>query len=168
MSTAAAVRPFEAHEWRIYRELRLRALADSPDSFARTFAEEEGRTDDEWAQLLARSTSSPSSFPVIAEQAMRPVGIAYGQIEAEDAELAHLFSMWVEPSARRSGVGRALVEAVASWARSKRARRLVLRVTESNALAVRLYEQTGFTATAEVVPLRLGSALQARTMLRVL
>ena len=30
---AIAVRRFALHEWRLYRELRLRALADSPDAF---------------------------------------------------------------------------------------------------------------------------------------
>jgi hypothetical protein len=34
------IRAFAPHEWRIYRDLRLRALSDSPDAFVRTFAEE--------------------------------------------------------------------------------------------------------------------------------
>jgi ribosomal protein S18 acetylase RimI-like enzyme len=143
-------------------------LADSPDSFARTLAEEMSRTNEQWADLHAQSIASPSRFSAVAERETRPVGIAYGQLAIEAPDVAHLYSMWVEPSARRSNVGRALVEAVVCWAQSQRARRLVLRVTESNVPALRLYERMGFAATGEVSPLRDGCPLLVRTMIRVL
>jgi GNAT superfamily N-acetyltransferase len=159
-----AVRRFEAHEWRTLRELRLRALGDAPDAFSKMLAEELGRSDSEWEAMLASTTGSPSAISLLAEQEGRPVGLAYGQLEPGAPEIAHLFSMWVDPSARRSGVGRALVLAVVAWARSAKARRLVLRVTEGNAAAVSLYERVGFASTNQLAPLRPGSALEVRTM----
>lgn len=164
MSAAVTVRVFRAHEWQIYRELRLGALADAPDSFARTLAEEQGRSDAEWSTLLAASTGSPSQLALVAERGERPVGLAYARLATEAPEIAHLYSMWVEPSARRSGVGLALVEAAAAWARSERARTLVLQVTEGNAPAASLYQRAGFVPTGELSPLRVGSALQVRTL----
>jgi ribosomal protein S18 acetylase RimI-like enzyme len=168
MAAALVVRPFAAHEWRLLRELRLRALAEAPDAFARTLAEEEGRADETWGRLLAESIASPAACSLVAERGGEPVGLAYGRLADEAPEVAHLYSMWVAPTARRAGVGRALVEAVAAWARGCDARRLVLGVTEGNTAAVRLYEATGFSATAEVTALRAGSPLRVRTMRRML
>lgn len=164
MPRSTSVRTFQAHEWRTYRDLRLRALADAPDSFARTLAEEQGRSDAEWSSLLASNVGSASQISAVAELGARAVGLAYGRLETASPGVAHLYSMWVEPAARRSGVGRALVEAVVSWARSRSARQLVLQVTEGNAPAVRLYERSGFVRTQELSPLRPGSSLRVRTL----
>jgi len=70
-AAAPRVRPFEAHEWRTLRELRLRALADAPDAFARTLAEKEGRSDAEWSRMLAPSAASASQLSLVAERAGR-------------------------------------------------------------------------------------------------
>jgi GNAT superfamily N-acetyltransferase len=55
-------------------------------------------------------------------------------------------------AARRRGLGRALVDAVAAWARESRARRLRLDVTlgESAAPAAAFYLRLGFEETGEV------------------
>ena len=72
--------------------------------------------------------------------------------------------MWVDPTVRRSGVGRALLRAVVSWARSARARRLMVELTQGNAAAVRLYQQAGFTLTNDLTPLCPGSVLLVQGM----
>ncbi len=165
MSSAVSVRAFEAHEWQTCRDLRLRALADAPDAFARTLAEEKGLSDAEWSSRLASSAESPSEFSAVAELGTRAVGLAYARIDLMGApDVAHLYSMWVDPGARRSGVGWELLQAVVSWARSANARRVILRVTRSNAPAVQLYEKAGFAHTQEVAPLRTGSPLLVQTM----
>ncbi len=50
----------------------------------------------------------------------------------------------VDPGRQRRGVGRALIEAAATEARSRGARRLTLRVFSPNAAARALYESAGF------------------------
>ena len=162
MSSAASVRAFEAHEWQTCRDLRLRALADAPDAFARTLAEEKGLSDAEWSSRIASSAESASEFSAVAELGRRAVGLAYARIGVGAPDVAHLYSMWVDPGTRRSGVGRELLQAVVSWARSANARRLILRVTRSNAPAVQLYEKAGFAHTQEVASLRTGSPLLDR------
>jgi ribosomal-protein-alanine N-acetyltransferase len=52
--------------------------------------------------------------------------------------------MWVDPAARGTGVGRALLEAVQAWGSSWGAKEIVLWVFESNRPAIRLYETSGF------------------------
>jgi membrane-associated phospholipid phosphatase/ribosomal protein S18 acetylase RimI-like enzyme len=163
-SAGATVRPFRADEWRTFRDLRLRALADAPDAFARTLADEEGRSDREWAELLGASTSSPQQCSVVAELGGRAVGLAYGRIDDAQPEVAHLYAMWVDPAVRRAGVGLALVRAIAGWARSGGARNVLLDVSEGNAPAAALYARAGFVATSERSPLRAGSTLFVRTL----
>ncbi len=55
--------------------------------------------------------------------------------------------LWVDPAHRRRGVGLAIVDACAAWARERGAARLADWVTESHADAVRFYERAGFTDT---------------------
>lgn len=164
MTVSVSVRAFQADEWSVFRDLRLRALADSPDSFARTLAEEQRRKDSEWSSLLIACTASSSEIALLAEAGRQAIGLAYGRLDPEASEVAHLYSMWVEPAARRRGVGRALVDAVAAWARSARARCLVLRVTEGNTAAARLYEQAGFSPTPERSLLRPDASRYVRTL----
>ena len=164
MSAPISVRRFRADEWRTYRELRLRALADSPEAFSRTLAEEAVRPDEEWSSRLAASAASPAEFAALAERDARPVGLVYGRVDPDTPERAHLYSMWVDPAARRAGVGGLLVDAVITWARAARAVTLVLQVTEGNAPAFRLYERAGFARTDELAPLREGSPLHVRTL----
>jgi ribosomal protein S18 acetylase RimI-like enzyme len=79
-----------------------------------------------------------------------PAGLAGIYIEDGAADLV---SMWVRPAARGLGVGEALVEAAAFWAREHGYRALFLWVTESNRPARSLYERCGFTPTGERQPL---------------
>jgi len=164
VSAEVSVRVFEAREWRVYRDLRLRALADAPDAFARTLAEEARLSDAEWRRRIDAAASSPLALAVVAEWEARPVGIAYGRVDEAAREQAHLFAMWVAPEARRQGAGRALVEAITVWARGVRARRVVLEVTRGNDAAARLYARAGFAPTGEVAPLRPGSPLRVETL----
>ncbi len=168
MSAPVSVRRLAAHEWPLLRALRLGALADAPDAFARTLAEEQRFSDAEWASRLAAAAGSSAQLSAVAERGGRAVALVYARLADGAPEQAHLYSMWVEPSARRAGVGRALVEAASAWARAAGARRLVLQVAQGNAGARRLYESLGFEGTGETAPLREGSPLLVETLRRAL
>jgi ribosomal protein S18 acetylase RimI-like enzyme len=56
-----------------------------------------------------------------------------------------------------------LLGAVADWSRDRGCDQLVLRVTESNEIARRFYEDRGFAETGEREPLREGS--EQRTLI---
>jgi GNAT superfamily N-acetyltransferase len=61
-----------------------------------------------------------------------------------------LVGMFVDPAEREKGIGTALVEAVAAWARTLPGPNLYLWVTATNRPAIALYEKCSFTRTAEV------------------
>ena len=80
--------------------------------------------------------------------------------------MVELISMFVRPQARGHGVGEALVDAVAAWARNRNAASVHLWVTETNKPAIRLYERRGFTITPERQPLPSNPALGELGMTR--
>ena len=60
-----------------------------------------------------------------------------------------LEDLYVEPEARRAGLGKALVEAACEQARARGSRRIELDVSESNAEALSLYQELGFGFKSE-------------------
>jgi ribosomal protein S18 acetylase RimI-like enzyme len=164
MTDAPTIRAFSANEWRVYRDLRLRALADSPDAFGSTLAAETGHLDAEWARQLASSVDSPLNLPLVAEVRGEPIGLAWGRIDTSDPDLAALYQMWVAPSHRGVDAGQMLLKAVIAWARARNASSLDLGVTCGDSPARRLYERAGFQPMGEPQPLRPGSTLLAQAM----
>ena len=141
------VRRLRADETTLLKTLRLRALAESPDAFGDSLATARARPDAYWTEMTRSVTEPDRHAMFLAEDAAAAVGIAFGLVDRERADRAHLGGMWVDPAARRRGVGRALVDAVLAWARERRFRDIVLWVAEGNAAATALYERAGFTRT---------------------
>jgi GNAT superfamily N-acetyltransferase len=168
MVDTLSVRPFRSEEWRTYRELRLRALADSPDAFGSTLAAEAGRGDDDWADRLRRGIDPQRSLPLIAEFGDTPIGLAWGRIDDVHSDAANVYQMWVAPSHRRLGAGARLLETIIDWARTRSVRRVVLSVTLGDTSAYRMYIRAGFAPTGAHTPIRPGSGLLAQPMQLVL
>ena len=120
MIDTPTIRTLAADGWRVYKELRLRALADAPDAFGRTLAEEAGCLDAEWSRRLAAGADSRWNLPLVAQVCGQPIGLAWGRIETSDPDVAALHQMWVAASYRRLGAGHMLLEAVIAWARAQR------------------------------------------------
>ena len=62
------------------------------------------------------------------------------------AEDSCLEDLYVSDSARRGGLGRALVEAALELSRERGCRRIELDTNETNVNAIALYESAGFSA----------------------
>ncbi|MBV8131461.1 MAG: GNAT family N-acetyltransferase [Alphaproteobacteria bacterium] len=122
-----------------YRDIRLAGLKDSPEAFGSTFGREN-------AQPLAWFSDRLRNFQVFgAFRATDLLGIA-GFVVREGEKERHkglLWGMYVRPDARKTGVGRRLVEAVIDFAR-QRVELLQLSVVSDNEPARRLYARLGF------------------------
>jgi len=159
-----SIRRLTSDEWREYRALRLRALADSPSAFSTTLAEAQARDDSAWSRQVARGAESSAEIALVAESEARWVGLAWCGIDAEDRHRAWLAQMWVDPSFRSVGTGRQLLDAAIRWAAQLDARVMVLSVTCDNTAATRLYASAGFRPVGAPEPLRPGSNLLAQPM----
>jgi GNAT superfamily N-acetyltransferase len=134
-------------DWRLWRELRHKALAEAPHAFKSALAEWQGGGDHErrWRDRLG----IPGSLNLVAFVDGRAVGMASGFPE-DDPDVVWLHSMWVDPAVRGRGVGDRLVGAVVEWAAKSGAREMMLGVVEGNASAEALYLRHGFAYTGEV------------------
>jgi GNAT superfamily N-acetyltransferase len=110
MVVAPSVRPFREQEWRTYRDLRLRALADSPDAYGGTLAGEAIRADAAWADRLVLGADRQWDLPLLAESGAEPIGLAWGKIDKSGPALANVYQMWVAPTHRGLGAGRLLLD----------------------------------------------------------
>ena len=110
MSRAPTIRSFSSHEWQTYKDLRLRSLADSPDAFGRTLAEERQRSDRDWSRRL-ESADPMWDLPLMAAVGGKPVGMIWGRIERSNPGVANVYQMWVAPRHRNQGVGQMLLKA---------------------------------------------------------
>jgi ribosomal protein S18 acetylase RimI-like enzyme len=139
------LRVLEPDDWRLWRELRLAALAEAPYAFGSALADWQGEGDREerW-----RGRLSLPGCHLIAVLDGQPAGMASGVPDGSPGAV-ELISMWVSPAARGRGVGDALIGAVERWARQHGARTLRLSVMPGNAAALALYGRSGFTHTGE-------------------
>ena len=137
----------------VLKEIRLAALLDSPFAFGSTYDAEAKRTDEEWMAWATRASAGPDSTIFLAWSDHGPSGIAGGYRPEQSTDAIELVSMWAAPHARRSGVGRMLVQAVIDWTIETGSSSIGLWVTRGNAPAQALYESMGFRETGEYQPL---------------
>ncbi len=137
----------------LLKDVRLRALRDAPSAFSSTYQKESMLSDADWAERAAQ-WSGDRSRTFLAKDTNAPCGIAAAYLDQENADLAHLVSMWVTPTHRRLGIGAALMQRIVDWARMQNIPRLTLLVTSNNDAAIRFYEHLGFAMTGKTTPPR--------------
>jgi GNAT superfamily N-acetyltransferase len=144
-------------DWKAFRALRLRALADSPESFGTTLEQAVAHPPAVW-----RDRAGGPGPIVLAHSEDTPVGMG-GLYLPDDLDGAFVWGMWVEPASRGRGIAARILQVLLARAREV-GRPVSLHVTEGNDTARRLYERHGFTATGEWQPLRDGSGTRIATM----
>jgi GNAT superfamily N-acetyltransferase len=143
-------------------------LADTPSAFGSTLAREEAFANGVWYERATQGAAGEISVTFVAEEGDRWVGLATGLADDADKPRPALMGMFVERAARGRGIGAALVEAVARWARDRGAPRLYLGVTSTAGAAFRLYSRCGFLATGRTYPLDHTPSLSVVEMVREL
>jgi RimJ/RimL family protein N-acetyltransferase len=140
---ATVIQRITPAQWKLLRELRLAALVDSPDAFGQSYEDALRQPESDWRQTAeAASRGDRRAWFIGRDETGQAVGIVQARRRPPDDCL--LFSMWVAPAARRSGAGRALVQAVDDWGQTWGATRVVLWVIAGNEPAMRFYDRIGF------------------------
>jgi ribosomal protein S18 acetylase RimI-like enzyme len=131
-----------ADDWPLAREVRLRALKDSPTAYLADYEIEVTVGEDGWRERFTRM------HWVVARDAERVIGMASSvRVPGRPADERHVESVWVDPRYRRTGVLRALLgqlaaeePAVSEWR---------VWVLDTNTVAFEVYDRLGFSPTGE-------------------
>jgi GNAT superfamily N-acetyltransferase len=158
------VRRLQPNEWRIYRDLRLRTLAEDPEAFGSTLEHEQSHPDTRWAARLGTPDRDALDEPLVARHAGAPIGLAWARVERARPERADLYQMWVAPESRGLGAGWLLLQTAISWSQRVGAEYLALGVTCGSTSANRLYARAGFLPIGDPQPLRAGSSELAQEL----
>lgn len=152
-------------DWKMWRELRLAALAEAGYAFGSRLADWQGDGDREerWRGRL----NIPGSYDIMAMLDGQPVGMASG-VPTDGDGVVELISMYVAPAGRGRGVGDHLVQGVVQWARLVGAATLRLAVVEGNENAWALYRRNGFHDTGELGDLMPGGVRREHIMAKSL
>jgi GNAT superfamily N-acetyltransferase len=165
--SSAEIRQLRRGDGDRLRDIRLRALADSPYAFSSSSARESRLEQEFWDERVAASERGEAAVFAAIEHD-QGLGMAGGFFDDGEPEVATLWGMWVDPVGRRRGIAQALVEAVADWARGRGADRVRLAVTdcEESKPAAALYHKLGFADTGEREPLDWNPSLISRVLSR--
>ncbi len=137
----------------LLRDVRLRALKESPTAFGSAYDIEAKSDPAQWHTRATRWTDPDKAVTFIATCAGRGVGMVAGVVGQDHHHVAWLVSMWVDPAVRRQGVGRRLIEQMLAWAALREDITTVqLHVTDGNDDAERLYHAIGFSRTGGQIP----------------
>ena len=153
-AAGTVVRVLQADEWRTWREIRLRSLADAPEAFSSTLDREQGFTVDDWLRWF-------TGISVLATVDGVPAALG-GGFRVRDGWM-QVVAMWTDPAYRRRGLAMQILDVVVTAARAE-GRRLVLDVAQGNSAARNVYERYGFVATGESEPIRPDTADRADRM----
>jgi len=148
------VRVLSPDEWRLWRDLRLRSLADAPDAFGSTLAREQAHTEEDW-----RVRMTGGSVVAFVDGVPAAMGSSFAVREGWQQVVA----MWTDPAYRRRGLSLLVLDVVVDRALAQ-GRRVVLDVARGNPAARAVYERYGFTPTGESGPLRDDSPVQTDVM----
>jgi ribosomal protein S18 acetylase RimI-like enzyme len=146
------------------RDLRLRSIADAPEAFGQPLEEARRRPEKDWQRSARRSSRGDDRTWLIAETGAGAVGLVQGRKRRPTTLL--LFSMWVDPAARRLGVGRMLIDALEAWASGWDATETFLWVFSANAPAIDFYRDLGFEILREGRDAESGARFGALAMRR--
>jgi GNAT superfamily N-acetyltransferase len=141
----------EPKDWRRYRPIRLRALAEEPTAYASTLERELGYGPEDWQALLG------SGFTYLAIDRRRVVGTATGWYDRAGA--LNVVAMYVVPEARGRGLAHQLLTRIRLMAVVRGADRLLLDVVAGNDPAFHTYLRYGFAPTGRTHPMERDPAL---------
>ena len=146
---ALSLRRIRAGEAGLYREIRLRALKNSPQAFGTKYDDALKRSRDVWVEQADRGAAPNrhcAHFFLLqgCGEMQNVVGLVSLYQSPQVPERAHLCSLWIEENVRGGGGGLMLCQCVIDFAREQRYRILHTEATPHNKRVEHLYERLGF------------------------
>ena len=122
------------------------------DFDARRFIPANAETEGGYSWFLGTQLEKPEICVLVAEDESEITGYVYAGLEGRDymslrGPAGVLYDVVVDPTHRKHGVGRTLVETALAFLKSRGATQVVLSTATQNAAAQHLFERVGFRRT---------------------
>ena len=144
------VRVLEEEDWLIYRQVRLAALEESSSVFGDTYDREAAADQTHWRSQVTAARR------VVAESDGSLCGVvSVGDFPQEPGAM-ELFDLWVEPTARSTGVAGRLVDTAATLAADEGATQLYSWAGTENGPAIGFATGFGFRISSRRRPVTVG------------
>lgn len=133
------IKQLTAEDWKIWKELRLEALKNSPESFGSSYEEESNWHDLDFQNSLTKS----DIFGVFVDDSLVSCAGFYCLTLAKTKHRGVIWGMYTRPEYRGQGIAGALIQTIIRHAKSHVAQ-LHLTCVTSNLGAVAFYREHGF------------------------
>jgi len=143
-----SIRKLDEKDWRVFSEIRLRALQTDPRVFGSSYELESKFEAADWRTRL----SNPDSAVFAVFDRERAVGMTGVSVDRHDPsrKTALLWGSWLEPDARGKGLSKLLYEARIEWATQQPGvDRIIVSHRESNVASKLANQKFGFVLTHE-------------------
>ncbi|MDZ4178384.1 MAG: GNAT family N-acetyltransferase, partial [Coriobacteriia bacterium] len=128
-----------------YRELMLQAYELAADAFTTTAEERAAEPESFWIKRISNASGLSAAFGAFEGKNLIGTVALEFSAKPKTRHKALVIGMYTAPTARKNGVGRALLKAAVAFAQAKDGlQSLTLTVTEGNEPAVSLYRSVGF------------------------
>jgi GNAT superfamily N-acetyltransferase len=144
---AVTIRAARETDVSAFRDLRLEALRDHPESFSADYAANLARPLDEWMDRLRFGERGDAETIYFATHAEKLIGMS-GIVRGASPKTRHgamLWGVYVQPDWRGFHIADGLITACLEWARASGVQLVKLGVVTTNAAAIRCYTRLGFT-----------------------
>jgi RimJ/RimL family protein N-acetyltransferase len=130
-----------------YKELRLKALQNNPESYLSTFESEKQRSVEAFSSELRYTISSPifGYYGIFLENKL----IGYASLEksylAKQKHIAFFYNLYIDPKYRNQGLALKLFNFILDKIKQKtQIERIFLSCNKKNTPAIKLYKKLGF------------------------
>ena len=140
------IRKLDEDDWRIYKEIRLKALKSDPFVFGSNFETESKWSEAEWRSPLQKA--DVAIFTLFEKG--DPIGITGVSVDRNDKskQTGILWGSWLEPAARGKGLSKMFYEARINWAIGHSTiKRLIISHRASNLSSKFANQKFGFIPT---------------------
>ncbi len=130
-------------QWKQYKDLRLEALKEEPQAFSSTYDENVIHPDKFWMDRLQDSQNG-KQWLLFAKKGEELVGMV-GGIMGDEKDTVLVIAMYVCKEQRGQGISKRLMDSLASEIqKNKTIKKLSLRVSTGQPVALNLYKSLGF------------------------
>ena len=143
-----SIRQINENDWRIFREIRLKALQTDPKVFGSNYEREVNKSKRDWQEWIGEKGGA--IFFIYDEET--PIGMTgiYTPRDTVEKSKAVLWGSWLEPEYRRKGLSDLMYKARIDWAKGQpEIRRIEVSHRESNLASKYANQKHGFKLLEE-------------------